>query len=85
MGILQPRAHTKFQILLAFDPKHQIFEIRPNDSSKQFRYQAEALVFRSVPLEALHGLCFIEESIKLDLDLKQKGLKNQLEIVVKLD
>jgi hypothetical protein len=38
-----------------------------------------------VPLEALHGLCFIEESIKLDLDLKQKGLKNQLEIVVKLD
>ena len=54
-----------------------------NDSSKQFRYQAEALVFRSVPLEAFHGLCCFEESVKLDLDFKQQGLKNQLKIVVK--
>jgi hypothetical protein len=44
------------------------FKIDDNDPGKQLRYQAEALIHRHVPLNAMLGICCVNEVVKNSLE-----------------
>jgi hypothetical protein len=49
----------------------------PDDSGKKERYQAEALVWKCVPLKALTGICCYTEAANtwINSELDQRGLE----------
>lgn len=53
------------------------FKTDDNDPGKQLRYQAEALIHRYVPLEAILGIACLNEVIKANLQtlLKRRGIE----------
>lgn len=58
------------------------FRRDPDDPGKVERYQAEALVYRSLPVEALLGLVCYTATIKCDLDrmVAKRGLNLGLHV-----
>jgi hypothetical protein len=55
------------------------FKHDPDDPAKKERYQAEALIWKHVPLEALHGVCCytsnVEQQIKAEIDRRALTFK----------
>lgn len=53
------------------------FKTDDNDPGKQLRYQAEALIHRFVPLEAILGIACVNDVIRKDLEilLEQRGIQ----------
>jgi hypothetical protein len=52
------------------------FKHDPDDPAKKERYQAEALIWRHVPLQALQGVCCYSPAVEkqIDAEAKQRGL-----------
>jgi hypothetical protein len=53
------------------------FKTDDSDPGKQLRYQAEALIHRYVPLEAILGIACVNDVIRKNLEalLEQRGIK----------
>jgi hypothetical protein len=53
------------------------FKTDDSDPGKQLRYQAEALIHRNVPLNALLGIACVNDNVKGDLEtlLQQRGIQ----------
>ena len=53
------------------------FKTDDNDPGKQLRYQAEALIHRHVPLNAVLGIACVNDAVKdsLELLLGQRGIE----------
>jgi hypothetical protein len=55
------------------------FQHDPDDPGKKERYQAEALIWKHVPLEALQGVCCytptVEQQIKTEIELRALTFK----------
>ena len=55
------------------------FQHDPDDPGKKERYQAEALIWKHVPLKALHGVCCytpaVEEQVKSEIERRQLSFK----------
>ena len=55
------------------------FKHDPDDPAKKERYQAEALIWKHVPLEALQGVCCytsaVEGQIKTEIDRRDLSFK----------
>lgn len=56
------------------------FKTDPDDPAKKERYQAEALVHRHLPVEALHGIACYDKAMQTRIETELK--KKQLEIKV---
>jgi hypothetical protein len=52
------------------------FKHDPDDPGKKERYQAEALIWKYVPLDALQGVCCYEPEVKgqVEAQVRQRGL-----------
>jgi hypothetical protein len=59
--------------------RNRDFKHDPEDPGKKERYQAEALVHRHLPVDALHGIGCYTEEVKawLDSELRARGIKLQ--------
>ena len=53
------------------------FRHNPDDPGKKERYQAEALIWRYVPLDALLGVCCYNEAVKahIQAEIERRGLE----------
>jgi hypothetical protein len=53
------------------------FKTDDNDPGKQLRYQAEALIHKYVPLEAILGIACFNDVVRKDLEalLKEHGIE----------
>lgn len=58
------------------------FKRDPNDFSKQFRYQAEALVHRHVPIHAVRAIACYSDEVKHELEAQLQEYNTKLEIKV---
>jgi hypothetical protein len=54
------------------------FQHDPDDPAKKERYQAEALIWKHVPLEALLGICSCNAAV--DADVKAELAKRNLDV-----